>query len=618
MLDEYRLDITLELRGPILTKATQEGALGVDAAAARDENGEYYLPSTLVKGKLREAWTELEGHGKLGILISELLGENLTKPPEIETGKLNERRGALQLRDCKTKTQAADGGRRYRIRRDEETRCAATGAYIVSEVPWGPGQAVTFQGSADIVAKSTAEANRIGLLVEKGLYWAGSFGSGRTTGFGQVIGVRVVVAVRTQHITMTAAATTFPIQIEFDRPFCFSSKHPSDTLFESEEFVSGANLKGALAMRWARLVKGDVPGYVEIDEQFDPTRKELGKHFWAIRFGHALPASKTVQPIRPVAIPHSSVALHAKDGTEFFDLALTGKACLIRGEAPAYSMDWKGTRPEAMKEYFGWPNTLKKQLRVRTAMDSATRKSKDGNLFALETVVPNGHVWLAEVDLSEIPPNDLANARVQLLDLLGYGLRDLGKTKATASLTITPQPHAKKWDSSLQPIRGDLWVITLQSGALLCDPRRLNEASGAEELFEAYKDTWLGFCKDLELQHFYARQTLAGGFYLQKRFQVGKEYRPYLLTEPGSVFVFRERSAGVNQTIEEWVKHGLPHANWLMESCGVAAEAELWKRCPFVRQNGYGEIAVNLDTHSAHSPHKLTKGDYAEINALEN
>ncbi len=61
--------ITLKAQGPILTKSSSIGALGLDAVMARrdvrdpgdrrNEEPRYYLPGRLVKGLLREAWQEL-------------------------------------------------------------------------------------------------------------------------------------------------------------------------------------------------------------------------------------------------------------------------------------------------------------------------------------------------------------------------------------------------------------------------------------------------------------------------------------------------------------------------------------------------------------------------------
>src|ERR1022692_2029542 len=60
-MNVYRLTVKLVLEGPISTSATNPGALGVDAPFARKWDDKLYFPGTLVKGKLRQAWTELAG-----------------------------------------------------------------------------------------------------------------------------------------------------------------------------------------------------------------------------------------------------------------------------------------------------------------------------------------------------------------------------------------------------------------------------------------------------------------------------------------------------------------------------------------------------------------------------
>ena len=56
---EVTFTIRLTLQGPILTQATAIGAIGIDAPMARDSAGQYYLPFSLVRGRLRQSWAEL-------------------------------------------------------------------------------------------------------------------------------------------------------------------------------------------------------------------------------------------------------------------------------------------------------------------------------------------------------------------------------------------------------------------------------------------------------------------------------------------------------------------------------------------------------------------------------
>jgi len=57
---EYTIHIKLILDGPIHSHSTAAGNPGVDSPMSRDSDGRYSLPGSLVKGRLREAMTELK------------------------------------------------------------------------------------------------------------------------------------------------------------------------------------------------------------------------------------------------------------------------------------------------------------------------------------------------------------------------------------------------------------------------------------------------------------------------------------------------------------------------------------------------------------------------------
>ncbi|MDZ4796821.1 MAG: hypothetical protein SGI92_01560 [Bryobacteraceae bacterium] len=608
----YEIDVKLTLQGPVLTKGTGPGGFGLDAVAAKNHAGALFLPRTLIKGKLRDAWIDFGQMTGRAIPVEELLGRKTED--EAATG-LNLRRGALTVGEFVTATPAG-AARRYRIRRDSETRCADNGAYIVSEMPWGAGEDVEFRGRIGVAANDDAEAERIRNLVEKGLLWAGSYGSSRTTGFGRVKSVVASRALAEQPVKAepVSNAVQLGLRLRFDRPFCFAAKHPSNYLFESEEVVSGGAIKGALAMRWARLMHGSaVNGPVTINRQFDPGRGELGEHFWRLRFLHAFPSGNAGHAAR--SIPLSTAALRKAPG--YFDAALSGNPFLIEGEAPAFSLDWKYEKREEVRAAFGWPSELRRELRVRTAMNKETRKGKDGNLFATEAVVPGDRDWISGVDLSDVPENVRPKVEGQLRDLLRYGLREFGKTKAEATVEAVDAGKAGRFGTrQAEPFHGNLWVVTLQTPALLFDPRALRPNGSRGDLLEVLKKTWLEFCPDLKLLHHYSSQSLLGGFYVYSRFQgSGRPYHPFLLTDAGSVFVFEGEREKVADVLSGWESNGLPHGGWLREYCGGVEAERLWSVCPYVRENGFGEIAVNLTTHADHNCEEA-KG-YVKIDALE-
>jgi hypothetical protein len=103
----------------------------------------------------------------------------------------------------------------------------------------------------------------------------------------------------------------------------------------------------------------------------------------------------------------------------------------------------------------------------------------------------------------------------------------------------------------------------------------------------------------LELTRIFARQTLHGGIYLHRRFQERNRYRPYALTATGSVFVFSVvpgQEALAADTAAKWLSDGLPTPRWAVEAFARKGhDGAYWSNNPYLPENGFGEIAVNLD-----------------------
>ncbi len=596
---DAELRLTLHLLGPFLTQSSSIGAYGVDAPIARN-GGRCYLPGTLVKGKLREAWQQLITGNKK------------------ETGNANwsPQRARLRFSDL-IENRDRDFRASYRICIDSDRGSVAKGAYLVMETPHLSGEPIEFTGTVTLLAKDAEELKAIAHYVTAGLKWIASYGSERSIGFGRVDAVAVEIVRQTAIAPVAASAgnqVRFGLEIKPQSPFCLGRKRVSDNLFESETFISGGVIKGCVATTWLSLLghqrsKPIVSG-------LDPSRPDLCQHFEKIRFTHAFPAPENAR-IRPIVPPLSRVHVAWGEKEEgWFDVALCGKPGLIRGEAPEFFPDWKSASAAQAFQHFGHPD-IKRELRVRTAIDSGKRRAKDEELFAYEMVVPDCLIWLSEVDLSGVPEGDRPKVESQLRSLLDLGLRGLGKTKAFANSTINPSKLTHKFPSSTGLIEG-VWVVTLQTPALLCNPKQL---TGMEwrSLAASYAATWAELSNHtLEFDgRFFATQSLAGGDYIHHRFRSGQDaYYPFLLTDPGSVFLLRPAGepGPAQKCIENWLQHGLPAPKWAVKTYGASTsdpDALAWDRCPYTRENGYGEIAVNLPSHvderpEAESFHELT------------
>ena len=206
------------------------------------------------------------------------------------------------------------------------------------------------------------------------------------------------------------------------------------------------------------------------------------------------------------------------------------------------------------------------------------------------------------VDLHGVPADQQQAVETQLLEILSLGLQGVGKTKSSAEMDVRPQGSIKPLHTGQVLPREGLWIITLQTPALICDPARLDESSGHRELHQAYASAWTELSgSSIILVRFFAEQSLAGGYYLHQRFQSGKPYNPYVLTEPGSVFVLTAvpgQEVRAQECVDNWFERGLPLPDWAVhryERDGVGGAN--WNNCPYIRENGYGEITVNLNFH---------------------
>lgn len=597
------LSIRLTLVGLVLSRATAAGAPGVDAPMARGSDGKYYIPYSLVRGRLRQSWEELREATDKGYSppVDRLLGSRSGDARQVGDSGFEPMRGLLRFTDFRGESEVSGPDYIHRLRMDSSRGAAHKGALQVIESPFPPGQEVTFAGTISYVAVDGPDADAIKSYIDAGLRWTTSLGGQRSIGFGRLTAVSIAEVRHPVQVSVPAAvgkeSEVLDIAIRPRGPFCVAKRQVDRNLFESDIVLSGGVLRGTLATTLKQLLS--LPG-AEIDGTIPPPWRELGQNFNRIRFSHAFPAVAGAA-VRPVFPPLSLVQdLTTK---EVYDVAgysgplLLGKPC--HAYAPTFSVDWKdsdGTSRRVDRE-FGWAAPVR-ELRVRTAMSRATRRAKDEDLFAYEMVVPAGCHWLARIDLSQVPAGATRQAvEMQLRSILSHGLHSIGKTKVDADVGVEAQ-IAPAYPSNASPIDG-LWVVTLQTSALLCDPKELNELSDEGELFAAYEAAWHGLSGGaLKLVRYFASQSLAGG-YLVRRFQPSKPYNPFLLTDPGSVFVLEAPAAAsaAQSRIREWLHHGLPLPGWARQRYG-----DDWRTCPFLPADGFGEIAANLACHVTKRP----------------
>jgi hypothetical protein len=585
----YAVDLTVQ--GPIITKSTEAGKLGVDAPMARrafphpqtgDREDRFYLPGSLVKGVLRDAW------GELGVdtdfhEVKAMLGAESSERNEPKTASLF----FTDFVDWGHETKAPQT--KVRISIEEETGAAEGQMLQMMDAPYMPGEAVRFAGEVEAVlgAGDGRDAESLGKRIRQGLLWAMAAGAVRTSGFGAILECEVKAGKEAGRARAAAdPGTGLTLRMEFGQPLIIAHRRVSENYFESSGIVPGGAIKAAVAY---------------LAEKDRSTYKELLDELHAIRFTHAFPAER--EKPRPAEPPLSLVSFPnpEKPGkAEFRDWIGQSKAPVVRGEAGKFKIDWKDEHVQTVRGAFGFPK-LETTLRVRTAIDREKRKADKGKLFAWQMTETAGLEWAAHCDASGCS----AQAREQLASLLELGLRPIGKSKAAASVR-----HAA-WEPGQIAEPLPEYIITLQTPALLMAPSRHLQPDAAQPgatdggaLRREYEDVWRELSGGaLRVGEFYQQCSLAGGHYLFQRFsprQSGPDYRrykPYLLTDAGSCFVVRPeagREADALAVVNQWLRRGLPLTEQVKQFYGVAGveESNLWRSCPYLPENGYGEITA--------------------------
>lgn len=395
--------VSLTAKGPLLTQSSTIGGVGLSAVMARSQ-GHYYLSGTLIKGLIGEAWQEFGWTDSR----EKWLGQESIKDSDDSPV-----RGCLFFEDLRDLATSLDqAGEQYRIEIDPERRSVDQGKMLVMESPYRPGQAVNFTGAIRLLAANEGEAHTLRRRVEKAFQWIAAVGSERTIGFGRVTSVECgEVEVHSWRGSIAPSnQSSYDLELTFEQPICFSRRRISDNLFESEDWIAGAALKGAVANLTGR----------------DSTRwRTLQHHLSSVRFTHAFPALQDQG--RPEK-SRLSLVKYQDDGP-ILDVLDKRDAQANALDTPAFQIDWKTGRDP------GWPK-LKTELRVRSAIDGAKRRAEDEKLFAYKMLIPKGVRWLGRVDLSNVPEADRSSVAGELRDVLRHGLFALGKTKAHANVVV--------------------------------------------------------------------------------------------------------------------------------------------------------------------------------------
>lgn len=594
-----RLPVTITIAAPYATRAHVTGGFGIDLPLARDARNRLILPGSHVLGKLVEATRELhellpgpEGDGYKADLESLHAASSQTPDAERNTGTDKttgrEARRNLGASDFVLERKGDRDVPRTRIARDNVTGTVAEGMMQVIEQPFAPGEDLVFTGELRMIGP--LDKKQIARL-RRALQFVTQFGGMRTVGFGVARKVAIDAPKPVPAAAkVSAGARRLQLRLRFKDAFCAGEARNSPNTYVSAGYVPGGVIKGAIARQV--LAASGLSGTLEpaIRDRLPKDLQPLADGYESIVIRHATPVARD-DSARARQRPDSLAAIETANGITIVDLAGLDRpqdACLISGQMPLGRFDWKGKHGDACDKLFPKREEPRKELRVRTQIDRDNRAAKTNRLFGVEYTLVHTHDFLSEIEV----PAGMAGA---LAVALQSGLGGIGRGGAYAEATLAETGG----NPPLRPDAGNSRVVlTLASLALLRSPDSGPDLRGAYEA--AFRE--IGLPEEWSLTAVFAQERLAGGAFFLNRLQDKSGYRPWLLTTPGATFVF-DRKEGNQPLPAYWFDSGLKLPASVLGFHGLNGVPDLWRYCPYLPENGYGEITLPAQTLDGKLPH---------------
>jgi hypothetical protein len=574
--------VRLRLRSPFLSQGLGQVRLGVDASFARAPGGDRLtIPGTLLRGLLRHILMDIADETGGTAVDDAAIGRWLGRESD-PAGQARDApwRGLVQVEDLVCDAEPDPEASLTRIAVDRETGSVRAGHLQVIELPFPVGREVEFHGLVRF-AGDGADAVAFERTLKLALDLLPAVGAFRSAGFGRV--ATVSLADETPAPRAPGAAAPFAgwtsalLVLRFLDPFCVNAETPDGNIFLSADEVPGAVIKGALAQRLAAD-----PGW----------QRDVAPHLHALGIGHAhvtcwddwVESGVTPAP-RPRAAPLSLVA--GDKGDPLHDMLAGAPPWMA---PPRFQIDWKGKDLERLPEHLR-RRELRHEARTRTAVHPEHGGPDPARLFSVHAILPEDDLrWVARLWQGGAPAASFA---VLLAHLDGLVLNGIGKTKARAALAVRPEAQLE----AAVAYGPDRYALCLETPALLHDLAVLRAAASLEASYACYWAQASQGALALVPGRFFARQRLVGR-YLAIRYPppalrpgwrpppnpAQTPYEPYLLTEPGSVFLLNAMdTARAPRVVAHWLERGLPLPASL-------APTATWENCPFLPAAGYGAV----------------------------
>ena len=555
----WTLPLSVTLAAPWAIPGASGGALGLDVMLAR-EGGKPAIPAAHVKGVLRDACTtlatqlpelRLEGYTLnelTGLLFGRPDGNDGSRPDGLARGRLH-----FSTLVAHNPPAGDPSMRAVRVAIDPDLGAAREGHLMFLECPWPYGTQVSFSGRLTILAAEQRLARAAREFLERALRLTVSLGGMKSSGFGKIAaaGTGDLEAVKPAAIQLPASRRV-RLTYTFDRPFLVNARRMGGNLAIGDTVVPGAVIKGALARMLAA----------------DPDAGDWEEALASCIIGHAFPQHDGENtPEYP--LPLSLYLEKREDGSSKLFCALQRPP----GDSGQvfFQPDWKGADRTRALRALGLARARPGYSgRTRTAIDSASStalhdEDEGGALFSQIAINPEGYNWVGEMILPEAP-----ELQKLFLTHLQTGCFGVGKTKAT--LRVENVEDVAEADE----VRGSAVTLALKSDAVLLRPADL-ETGGLRTAYAQYFSD-LG----LELEDFYATQSLKGDYLALRYPEQPGMYTPWIVTEAGSVFQLAINTDAGRENLKSILQKGLPPKH---------DAGSDWRVFPFGRENGFGHVA---------------------------
>lgn len=619
MNQQYELTVSLTIKGPIISSGGGDATRGLNRVFSLNAEDQPVLRGSHVKGKLREAMRELSSAFPDGYYDIDILFGKEQNNDDVASNK--SQRADVQISDftLSKEPRKPRSGRNTRVSIDRSTGTSREQHLQMLENLFDSGSSTTWNGAISFFSPDEKAAQALRKQFDIGLKWITALGGTKGTGYGRLEKVITEFAPSLQSdvVSLGGGVSEFALCFEFiDDLLIGGQKKPDSNFVESKNIMPGSVIKGSFA-RFLNLICGTIPVTQTINEHNSAVTgvyPQLAKYFSQLRFLHAFPALPE-QATRPVVIPYSVLQAKSADGkSRYGDFALLEEVGLDeQGHAPRFQVDWKESDESvaALWKSFGW-GSCEIINKTRTAIAEKTRTAKEEKLYTFQYLTPYQVTcpgekqrvrWISSLMLPEIDQAEKLLLRQQLKQAIEQGWCSMGKRGSRFRLvdigTETAVPHVAPRNSTLS--QGGLAVILLQTDTLMFDAKALADKECTIDLQSVYQEYWNEITgNSCDLLRFFARQQMSGGYLAKKLYPLYPDcYYPYVLTQAGSVFVLKIRDVGVaKEKLSDFVKSGLPLPSQITALLPeVVHPWEHWKKCPYVPENGYGEIIVNLDWH---------------------